>query len=100
MAEEELGSRSCLRLLAAACCSRSSNAACVSSSCPTAAQNELAKDISTALVADEGGGAVAWAVGWMRPRGRLHIANLATHLCHRRRGHARALLSALLEQHR
>ncbi|KAL4452142.1 hypothetical protein ABPG75_007804 [Micractinium tetrahymenae] len=65
-----------------------------------AIEGELAKESSTALVADEGGGAVAWAVGWMRPRGRLHIANLATHPRHCRRGHARALLSALLEQHR
>lgn len=51
------------------------------------------------LVADEGGAAVGWAVGWAVPE-ELHLMNVAVHPSHRRRGHARALLVALIQRHR
>lgn len=62
-------------------------------------QAELSRERATVLVVDQGAGAVGWAVGWAVP-GELHIMNIAVHPDHRRRGHARALLAALIELHR
>ncbi|KAL4434799.1 hypothetical protein ABPG77_005326 [Micractinium sp. CCAP 211/92] len=60
---------------------------------------ELSRERATVLVVDQGSGAVGWAVGWAVP-GELHIMNVAVHPDHRRRGHARALLAALISLHR
>lgn len=65
----------------------------------SAVQAELHRPRSTVLVVDEGAGPVAWAVGWAVPQ-ELHLMNVAVHPRHQRRGHARALLTALFDAHR
>ncbi|KAL4423905.1 hypothetical protein ABPG75_001206 [Micractinium tetrahymenae] len=60
---------------------------------------ELSRERATVLVVDHGAGPVGWAVGWAVP-GELHVMNVAVHPDHRRRGHARALLTTLIELHR
>lgn len=61
-------------------------------------QAELSRERATVLVVDHGDGPVGWAVGWAVP-GELHVMNIAVHPDHRRRGHARALLAALIDLH-
>jgi GNAT superfamily N-acetyltransferase len=68
-------------------------------SAPSPAQAELYRERATVLVVDEGEGTVGWAVGWAVPQ-EIHLMNVAVHPEHQRKGHARALLTALFDQHR
>ncbi|KAI3428031.1 hypothetical protein D9Q98_006417 [Chlorella vulgaris] len=66
---------------------------------PEQIEAELYRERATVLVVDEGEGTVGWAVGWAVPQ-EIHLMNVAVHPEHQRKGHARALLTALFDQHR
>lgn len=63
----------------------------------TAFSNEMASDVSVAIVAVAGKSVAGFLVGWIAAD-QLHVANIAVEVGHRRRGIGNGMMAWLLEE--